>query len=108
MARTTATETESQAAILDYLAARGVFAVRLNNQPIYDGKRGIFRNLPKHTPKGLADILAVKDGKAIFIEVKSDKGSMSPEQHEFARRAVIAGADYHVARSIDDVEKLGL
>lgn len=106
--RRTATETEAQAAILDYLSARGVFAIRQNNQPIYDASRGTFRALPKHTPKGVADILAVKDGRAIFLEVKSDKGRMSPDQHEFSRRVIIAGADYHVVRSIDDVQKIGL
>jgi hypothetical protein len=33
---------------------------------------------------------------------------MSPEQHEFARAVIAAGGEYHVARSIDDVQKLGL
>jgi hypothetical protein len=53
-------------------------------------------------------ILAVKNRKAIFIEVKRDKGRMSPEQHDFARNVVLAGGEYHVARSIDDVQRLGL
>jgi hypothetical protein len=64
MARTP--EGEAQTAILDYLATKRVFSIRLNNQPIYDPKRGTFRSLPKHTPKGLSDILVVKKGKAIF------------------------------------------
>jgi hypothetical protein len=55
MARTTTTEGQSQAAILDYLAARRVFAIRINNTPTYDTARGIFRKMPKHTPKGVAD-----------------------------------------------------
>jgi hypothetical protein len=46
--------------------------------------------------------------QAVFIEVKKDKGAMSPDQHEFARAAVLAGAEYHIARSIDDMQKIGL
>src|SRR4051812_16746638 len=106
MARTP--EGEAQAAILNYLAAKRVFAVRLNNQPIYDPKRGVFRALPKHTPKGLPDILVVKNGNAIFLEVKRPDGKLSEEQHEFGRGAMLAGADYHVVHSIDDVIKLSL
>jgi hypothetical protein len=33
---------------------------------------------------------------------------MSPEQHDFARNVVLAGGEYHLARSIDDVQRLGL
>lgn len=108
MRRTKSGEGEAQAAILEYLALRGVFAIRLNNQPIYDKSRGIFRALPKHTPKGLSDILAVKDGRTYFIEVKGEKGQRSEDQHEFGRRAIMAGAEYVVARAIDDVQRLGL
>jgi hypothetical protein len=32
-----------------------VFAIRINNTPTYDTARGIFRKMPKHTPKGVAD-----------------------------------------------------
>ena len=101
-------ERDAQAAILDYLAVRHCFALRLNNQPIYDAKRQIFRSLPKHTPRGLSDILAIKEGRAYFLEVKSEKGKPSQDQIDFGRDAIRAGASYHVVRSIDDVQTLGL
>ena len=101
-------EPEVQRAICDYLALRKVFFFGYNNQPIYDPTRKAFRKLPKYTPKGIADILAAKSGKAIFSEVKRDKARMSPEQHEFARGVIAAGGEYHVARSIDDVQEFGL
>src|SRR5712692_2438835 len=68
-------ESEVQRAICDYLALRKVFFFRCNNKPIFDPTRKVFRALPKYTPKGIGDILAVKDGKAIFIEVKRDKAA---------------------------------
>jgi hypothetical protein len=57
---------------------------------------------------GLADILVVKHGRAIFLEVKSEKGKQSPSQLDFERAAFKAEADYHLVRSIDDVQRLGL
>jgi hypothetical protein len=101
-------ESEAQAAILDYLALRGVFAIRLNNQPIYDPKRGIFRSLPKHTPKGLADILAIKNGRTVFVEVKGEKGRLSDDQLEFQKRCILADVEYVVAKGIEDVQTAGL
>src|SRR5256885_69646 len=97
-----AKETEIQAAILDYLAMRGHFVIRLNNQPIFDPTRKIFRKLPKHTPKGLADILVIRKGQPVFVEVKSEKGKPSQDQLDFGRDAFLAGGMYLVARSIDD------
>jgi len=101
-------ETGIQAAICDYLALRKVFFSRTNNTPIFDRTKGIFRALPKYTQRGMADIWAVKDGKIYFIEVKRPDGRMSPEQHEFMRNAVIAGAEYVLAKSVDDVQRAGL
>jgi hypothetical protein len=67
-----------------------------------------FRSLGKYARRGMADILAAKRGLAFFIEVKSETGRLSPDQQEFARGVVLAGATYFVARSIDDVQKHGL
>jgi len=74
-------EGEAQAAICDYLTLRRVFFFRCNNLPrtFFDGAGNRqFRRLPKYTPRGIADILAVKDGRAIFIEVKNEKGKAIP------------------------------
>ena len=101
-------ESEIQRAICDYLALRKVFFFRCNNQPIFDPKRKVFRALPKYTMKGISDIIALKDGRAIFIEVKAEKGRVSPEQHEFARKVTLAGGTYVIAKSIDDVQRSGL
>lgn len=68
-------ESEVQAAICDYLAAKRIFFVRLNNIPgFFIGKDGRkqFRSLGKYARKGMSDILAIKNGRAIFIEVKRE------------------------------------
>lgn len=106
MARTP--EGEIVAAICDYLALKKRFFYRNNNTPIYDAQRQRFRAMPKYTMRGIPDIVCVKDGRYVGIEVKTDKGALSEHQHEFGRSLMLAGGDYLIARSVDDVIKFGL
>jgi hypothetical protein len=111
MARTKETETQIQAAIYDYLTLRKIFFVRLNNIPaIHRDSTGSlqFRKMGKYARPGLSDILVVKDGRAIFLEVKAKKGKQSPEQIDFGSDAILAGGQYHVIRSIEDVQAIRL
>lgn len=101
-------EAEIQSAILEYLAARHHFFFRTNNIPVFDKNRGAFRALPKHTPRGVADIIVVHVGRPYFLEVKRPGPYQRPEQKEFQKRAEAAGALYAVVRSIEDLQALGL
>lgn len=104
-------ESEVLRAICDYLALRRVFFFRCNNIPaVYVDKAGQrqFRKLPKYTMKGIPDIIAIRDGRFIGIEVKAEKGRLSPHQVEFARQCLEAGGEYVVAKSIEDVQRAGL
>ena len=73
----------------------------------FDKAKGFYK-LPEHTPRGIPDIIAVRNGRAIFLEVKSETGKLSEDQVESRRRAIEAGAQYGVVRSIDDVQAPGL
>jgi hypothetical protein len=76
-------ENDIQSAILDYLALKRVFAIRINIIPAtYIDKAGArpVRRSPKHTPHSIADILVINDSGAIFLEVKSEIGKQSAEQ----------------------------
>lgn len=81
---------------------------RSNNTPVFDKTHGAFRALPKHTMKGIPDIIVIKDGYFIGLEVKKKGGYQSPDQKEFERLCKENGAEYHVVRSIDEVAELGL
>ncbi|MGY3406121.1 hypothetical protein ACVWZV_002234 [Bradyrhizobium sp. GM5.1] len=102
------TEIEIQAAICDYLAFRKVFFWRSNNTPIYDRTRNAFRRMPKYALHGIPDIIVIRDGRFIGIEVKRANGTLSEHQVEFERSCLLAGGQYLVARSIDDVIAFGL
>jgi hypothetical protein len=100
-------ETDIQRAICDYLAVRHYFFWRNNNTPIYDATNKRFRAMPKHTMKGIPDIILVKNGQFIGFEVKSEQGKQSEEQKAFEMRCKLEGGLYHLVRSFQDVIELG-
>ena len=63
-------ETDVQSAICDYLALRKHFFFRCNNHPIYDPRHNVFRALPKYTMKGIPDIIVIRNGGFVGLEVK--------------------------------------
>ncbi len=55
---------------------------------------------------GLSDLVAVKHGKVVFIELKTKRGKQSNDQKAFQHNLELAGGTYIVARGIEDVENL--
>ena len=53
---------------------------------------------------GLSDIVAIKDGTVIFIEVKAEKGRQSDNQIKFEKDVKDHGGNYMVARGVDDID----
>lgn len=101
-------ETDILRSICDYLAYKGYFFWRNNNIPVYDTSRKAFRRMPKHSPKGLPDIELIKDSCWVGLEVKTLLGKQTPDQKAFQRRCIDEGVEYHIVRSITDVQNLGL
>jgi hypothetical protein len=66
------------------------------------------RRLPKYTMKGLHDIIIIKQGQFVGLEMKRPRTYQSPEQKGFERELMDVGGQYAAARSIDDVQALGL
>lgn len=57
--------------------------------------------------KGMSDLQALKDGRAVFIEVKRPGGRQSEAQKKFQELVEKAGFEYILAKSVEDVEHLG-
>ena len=58
-------------------------------------------------PKGFSDLMAVKDGRVYFLEVKTETGKASPEQLNFL--AVMRdryGCVTSIVRSVDDAVRI--
>lgn len=113
-------ETAISRSIMQYLAARHIFAVRMNSGTqigSYKGKKwAIHMNAP-----GTADILAFPckfiEGACFFdgryrvimptwLEVKTAIGKQSDLQKSFQAQVEREGHRYGVVRSIEDVEAL--
>lgn len=95
-------ESDVQKTILDGLAAKRVFAFRLNTGSGWAGGRPV-----KHHSlgKGAADILAFPGREVLWIEVKNEQGKQKPEQRGFQEFVEEHGQRYIVAKSWEDVEK---
>lgn len=102
-------EKEIQNSICEYLEyRRGILFWRQNTNPIFDKQTGKPRKMPKFSINGIPDIIVVKGGKFIGLEVKRPKGKQSIDQIDFQMKLQDAGGEYHVVTSIDDVVKLGI
>jgi len=97
-------ERDLQNTIIEYLKIRGVFCWRQNNTPIYDAANKRYRAMPKHSMKGIPDILCVLPGsRFIGIEVKMEGKYLAPDQRVFHKAC--PGRCY-VVRSFQDIEEL--
>lgn len=97
-------EKQIQNAILDWLAWQPhCIAFPIQNGGIFDPSKKIFRSPPKHHIKGVADILGIWHMKPLAIEVKTERGRVSPEQKKFLEDYIAQGGVAFIARSLDDV-----
>lgn len=55
---------------------------------------------------GVSDLIAVRGGRTLFLEVKTATGKLSDAQAEFGRNINEHGEEYCVVRSVEDVEQL--
>jgi len=112
-----ATEGQTQRLILDWLAAKGYFALRMNTGAMVSEYKGKKRFMRFGVP-GCADILVfddqwidqglghghIKHGPCIWIEVKAPKGKQTDLQKSFQAQVESRAHRYIVAYSLEDVE----
>lgn len=98
------TEHDIQNAVRIRLSELGYAVFRINSGKVRmsDG-----RWFDTGVPKGFSDLIAVKDGKIYFIEVKTETGKASKEQLNFL--AVMRdkyGCAADIARSVEDAVRI--
>ena len=92
-------ESRIQSEIILEVNKRGHRLWRANAGRIQDARTGAWIKL---LPKGFSDTFGVRsDGKAIFIEIKNDKGKLRPEQIKFRDAVLNFPVIYGVARSAE-------
>lgn len=96
-------EQDIQSLIIDLLRHYGIFCWRNNSQGTFDPSTKKFRQMTGRAIKGVSDIIGViPGGRALFIEVKTKIGKVSPEQSKFLYDANNKGALTRVMRSVQD------
>jgi hypothetical protein len=94
-------ESETQKAILEWLAWKHIFHYR-NNSGAFKRDDGHFY---RFGAVGSPYIVCIIDGQYVGIEVKAPKGRQSDNQKEFQRQLEAAGGGHILAFSIDDVAR---
>lgn len=112
------TESDVLREVSEFLDARATFFWRNNNAPMFAYGRRFA--MPKFTPKGLPDIMAIIHGKFFAFEIKRPgnlgerepngrlvrEGKLSPEQQRWGLRCLENGGIYQVVRNLDDVREV--
>ena len=58
--------------------------------------------------RGIPDLIAVRDGRVLFIELKTARGRQSDHQKKFQADLEAAGGEYILCRGADDLLKRGI
>lgn len=98
-------EADFQIALVQLLRENGVpvFAVRNERN---EGMADAMRSERMGRAKGAPDLIAGKNGKSYWLELKTKTGRQSMEQKCFEELAPSFGAKYLVVRSFDDIKEL--
>ena len=96
-------ESDTQKAIIEYLKIKRIFHYRQNSGAFMTKSGGFMR---ASSVNGLPDIVAIKDGIYIGLEVKTPKGKQQESQKHIQNEITKAGGLYFVVKSLDDVRKV--
>ncbi len=95
-------ESDIQKAIIQYLTIKKIFHYR-QNSGAFKTEKGFMRAA---SVNGLPDIVVIKDGIYIGLEVKTPKGKQQESQKHIQNEITKAGGLYFVVKSLDDVRKV--
>ncbi len=88
-------EASIQSAIVDYL--------RLTGWLVWEfAKPGTHGPLRGSVPTGTPDVLALKEGRYVWLEVKTPTGKLTLAQAEMALEIEAHGGEGYVVRSLDE------
>ena len=88
----TTEETGVKAVVKDYLKVMNIF-----NYPMLQGIASF---------KGLPDRVMHYKGRVHYLEIKKPKGSLSPSQLNFKLQCDADGIDYHIIKSLEDLQEI--
>lgn len=102
-------ESTIQHQIVMYLQSVGAFFFSIPNELAGGGKYAARRMsyfVATGLRKGAPDLEVWHRSRTIYMEVKAENGRLSDSQKAFARKCAEMGREYHVVRSVQDVEEV--
>jgi hypothetical protein len=108
MNRRSTPEADAQRAIVSALRIalpRDAIVHHCANEVTEGGPRGAKRQailVGMGVHAGFADLIVMSEGRVLFLEVKSTKGRLRPEQDAFRETVLAQGFGWALVRSVDD------
>lgn len=99
-------EFDFQCKVVEALEHSGVPVFSVPNHLMRNGLAEFRRETRAGFRKGAPDLIAGKNGKSYWLELKTDKGKQSVEQVAFSKIAHLFGAEYRVVRTLNDIKDL--
>lgn len=60
----------------------------------------------RNPSRGIPDLVCIKRSRTLWLELKSEKGKLRPEQEQFILEWTQKGGEAYVVRSLEDVMKI--
>ena len=93
--------------ILKWLNSEGgCYCVKIPSTGLFDSAAGGYRPKSAFAVNGISDLIAIRDGRVLFLEVKRPGGKQSADQIKFMKAIRSKGGVYEVLMSVDDAEEL--
>ena len=89
----TTPEGEVKSAVKDALQKAGWYEWTVNQF----NKRGY------RVKSGISDLIAIREGRVLFLEIKAGNGKQRPAQAVFQAEIQAHGGEYYVIRSVDEL-----
>ncbi len=99
-------EQKIQLEIFRYLRTQGLLFWRFSPDTYIPALGRYIKH--EYVPNGLPDIMCLQQGRMVGLEVKQKRGRPSADQILMKKRFERLGHEYHIVRSVQDVQKLGL
>lgn len=99
-------EFDFQCIVVQSLEQAGVPVFSVPNHLMRNGLAELKRETKAGFRKGAPDLIAGKNNKSYWLELKTDTGKQSIEQVAFSKIAYLFGAEYRVVRTLEDIKDL--
>ena len=97
-------EDNIQRAIVRYLRLKGILVFAVPNGGSRNAREAHNLKL-SGVLAGVSDLVILMQNRAVFVELKTDKGRQSDNQKKFQQDVEKLGFEYYIWRSIDDCIK---